>query len=132
MSAEEALDLQKKKSALNQFYRTLSQANKNSSSMSRDEEITGKRDAGEKVVVSITIFISLTFLLKFCLLVQFLWFLSDILCCLASWTLLPQYIELEIELGLLILVCGELNINCRMYILCEGKSILSFSNLDVV
>ncbi|XP_056169119.1 uncharacterized protein LOC115679829 isoform X5 [Syzygium oleosum] len=52
MSAEEALDLQKKKSALNQFYRTLSQANKNSSSTSRDEEITGKRDTGEKVVVS--------------------------------------------------------------------------------
>ncbi|XP_030540542.1 E3 ubiquitin-protein ligase SHPRH [Rhodamnia argentea] len=52
MSAEEALDLQKKKSALNQFYRTLSQANKNSSSTSRDEDITGKRDTGEKVVVS--------------------------------------------------------------------------------
>lgn len=52
MSAEEALDLQKKKSALNQFYRTLSQANKNLSSTSRDEEIAGKRDTGEKVVVS--------------------------------------------------------------------------------
>lgn len=76
MSAEEALDLQKKKSALNQFYRTLSQANKNSSSMSRDEEITGKRDTGEKVVVSDNIFISLISLLNFCLLVHFLWFLS--------------------------------------------------------
>lgn len=71
MSAEEALDLQKKKSALNQFYRTLSQANKNSSSTSRDEEITGKRDTGEKVVVSDTIFISFNIFIEFLLVSQF-------------------------------------------------------------
>ncbi|KAK9283240.1 hypothetical protein L1049_011476 [Liquidambar formosana] len=52
-SAEEAVDLQKKKSALNRFYWTLSQPNKNSTSSSvKNEENIRKRDVGEKVVVS--------------------------------------------------------------------------------
>lgn len=52
-SAEEAVDLQKKKSALNQFYWKLSQADKNSTSSSvRNEDDGKKRDAGEKVMVS--------------------------------------------------------------------------------
>ncbi|XP_058207401.1 uncharacterized protein LOC131320657 isoform X5 [Rhododendron vialii] len=52
-SVEEAVDLQKKKSALNRFYWTLSRADKNSSSSSVNyEDNGGKRDVGEKVVVS--------------------------------------------------------------------------------
>lgn len=52
-SAEEAVDQQKKKSALNQFYWKLSQANKSSTSATvRTENDGKKRDAGEKVVVS--------------------------------------------------------------------------------
>lgn len=52
-SAEEAVDQQKKKSALNQFYWKLSQGNKSSTSATVGTENDGKkRDAGEKVVVS--------------------------------------------------------------------------------
>lgn len=52
-SAEEAVDLQKKKSALNRFYWTLSKHDKSSTSSSvNDEDNGGKRDAREKVVVS--------------------------------------------------------------------------------
>lgn len=52
-SAEEAVDLQKKKSALNQFYWKLSQAGKSSTSATvRNEDDGKKRDAGEKVMVS--------------------------------------------------------------------------------
>ncbi|KAA8533961.1 hypothetical protein F0562_031478 [Nyssa sinensis] len=52
-SAEEAIDLQKKKSALNRFYWTLSRSNKNSTSSSVGYEDNGRRrDVGEKVVVS--------------------------------------------------------------------------------
>ncbi|KAL8135332.1 hypothetical protein AgCh_010118 [Apium graveolens] len=52
-SAEEAVDQQKKKSALNQFYWKLSQANKSSTSATVGTEDDGKkRDAGEKVVVT--------------------------------------------------------------------------------
>lgn len=51
-SAEEALGLMKKQSERNQFYRTLS-ANKSSSEPTkRDEELTGKRDVVNKVMVS--------------------------------------------------------------------------------
>lgn len=50
MSAEEALASQKKKSALNQFYRTLSEESKNSSTLSKEDG--RKRDAVEKVMVS--------------------------------------------------------------------------------
>lgn len=52
-SAEEAVDLQKKISALNRFYRTWSQSNKNSvpSDVGTEENIR-KRDVGEKLVVS--------------------------------------------------------------------------------
>ena len=52
-SAEEAVDLQKKISALNRFYRTWSQSNKNSvpSGVGTEENIR-KRDVGEKLVVS--------------------------------------------------------------------------------
>ncbi|GKU91240.1 hypothetical protein SLEP1_g5140 [Rubroshorea leprosula] len=50
-SAEEAVDLWKKNSALNRFYWNLSQKNKNSASSSVDNEDL-KRDVGEKVVVS--------------------------------------------------------------------------------
>lgn len=52
VSPEEALESQKKKSALNQFYRSLAHSKTNSSSSTRDEEAVGKRDTGEKVVVS--------------------------------------------------------------------------------
>ncbi|XP_059666858.1 uncharacterized protein LOC132312497 isoform X2 [Cornus florida] len=53
ISAEEAVDLQKKKSALNRFYWTLSKPDKNSTSSSvRYEDNGRKRDVGEKVVVS--------------------------------------------------------------------------------
>ncbi|KAK1388404.1 E3 ubiquitin-protein ligase SHPRH [Heracleum sosnowskyi] len=52
-SAEEAVDQQKKKSALNQFYWKLSQAGKSSTSATaRTEDDGKKRDAGEKVVVT--------------------------------------------------------------------------------
>lgn len=52
-SVEEAVDLQKKKSALNRFYWNLSQGDKNSSSSSMQYEDEGKkRDVGEKVMVS--------------------------------------------------------------------------------
>ncbi|CAL5322829.1 unnamed protein product [Camellia sinensis] len=52
-SAEEAVDLQKKKSALNHFYWTLSRPEKKSTSSSVNyEDNGGRRDAGEKVVVS--------------------------------------------------------------------------------
>lgn len=52
-SAEEAIDLQKKKSALNQFYWKLSQADKNSALSKNINEDDGKRrDVGEKVMVS--------------------------------------------------------------------------------
>lgn len=52
-TAEEAVDLQKKKSALNQFYWKLSQAGKSSTSDTvRTEDEGKKRDAGEKLVVS--------------------------------------------------------------------------------
>lgn len=53
-SAEEAVDLQKKKSALNRFYWTLSQPDKVSQSSSVNYEDDGrKRGVGEKVMVSI-------------------------------------------------------------------------------
>ncbi|XP_062092301.1 uncharacterized protein LOC133798119 isoform X2 [Humulus lupulus] len=51
-SAEEAVDLQKKNSALNRFYWNLSQQNKTSKSASNDYEESRKRDVREKVVVS--------------------------------------------------------------------------------
>ncbi|GFY84449.1 RING-finger, DEAD-like helicase, PHD and SNF2 domain-containing protein [Actinidia rufa] len=52
-SVEEAVDLQKKKSALNRFYWTLSRTDKNSTSSSvKYDDNGGKRDVGEKVVVS--------------------------------------------------------------------------------
>ncbi|CAH2062592.1 unnamed protein product, partial [Thlaspi arvense] len=49
-SAEEAVDLQKKKSALNRFYWTLSRDKNSSSSSAKYEDNGGKRDAGEKVL----------------------------------------------------------------------------------
>ncbi|KAI4383932.1 hypothetical protein MLD38_009712 [Melastoma candidum] len=52
ISPEEALESQKKKSALNQFYRSLAQSKTNSSSSTKDEKAIGKRDTGEQVVVS--------------------------------------------------------------------------------
>lgn len=54
MSAEEALASQKKKFALNQFYRTLSEESKNLSSLSKQDRKLDekKRDAVEKVMVS--------------------------------------------------------------------------------
>lgn len=56
-SAEEAVEQQKKKSALNQFYWKLSQAGKSSTSATvRTEDDGKKRDAGEKVVVSELVF----------------------------------------------------------------------------
>ncbi|KAM7494701.1 hypothetical protein LguiB_029310 [Lonicera macranthoides] len=52
-SVDEAVDLQKKKSALNRFYWNLSQGDKNSTSSSMQDEDEGKkRDVGEKVMVS--------------------------------------------------------------------------------
>uniref|UniRef100_A0A803NY48 E3 ubiquitin-protein ligase SHPRH n=1 Tax=Cannabis sativa TaxID=3483 RepID=A0A803NY48_CANSA len=51
-SAEEAVDLQKKNSALNRFYWNLSQQNKTLKSASNDYEESRKRDVREKVVVS--------------------------------------------------------------------------------
>lgn len=52
-SAEEAVDLQKKKSALNRFFWTLSQSDKSSTASSVGYEDDGKkRDVGEKVTVS--------------------------------------------------------------------------------
>ncbi|MFS8013257.1 putative chromatin remodeling SNF2 family [Helianthus anomalus] len=52
-SAEEAVDLQKKKSALNRFYWTLSQPDKGPQSSSVNNEDDGrKRGIGEKVMVS--------------------------------------------------------------------------------
>ncbi|XP_073129793.1 uncharacterized protein [Henckelia pumila] len=53
ISVEEAINLQKKKSALNHFYWTLSRPNKTSSlSASGSEDNGKKRDVGEKVMVS--------------------------------------------------------------------------------
>lgn len=53
-SAEEAVDLRKKMSALNRFYWTLSQPDKSSQPSSVNNEDEGKkRDVGEKVMVSI-------------------------------------------------------------------------------
>lgn len=52
VSPEEALESQKKKSALNQFYRSLAQSKTNSVSSTKEEKAIGKRDTGEKVVVS--------------------------------------------------------------------------------
>ncbi|XP_065870034.1 uncharacterized protein [Euphorbia lathyris] len=51
-SAEEAVDLQKKNSALNRFYWNLSGPNKNSMSSSDVNEASKKRDVGDRVVVS--------------------------------------------------------------------------------
>nr|GLL21004.1 E3 ubiquitin-protein ligase SHPRH isoform X1 [Ipomoea trifida] len=53
-SAEEAVNLQKKMSALNRFfYSTLSQSNKNPTSLTLENEDNGsKRDTGERVMVS--------------------------------------------------------------------------------
>ena len=51
-SAEEAVDLQKKNSALNRFYWNLSQRNKTSNSSADGYEESRKRDVREKVVVS--------------------------------------------------------------------------------
>ncbi|KAH9702948.1 RING-finger DEAD-like helicase PHD and SNF2 domain-containing protein [Citrus sinensis] len=51
-SAEEAVDLQKKNSSLNQFYWYLSQPNKNSTSSSVGNEEIKRRDVRETVVVS--------------------------------------------------------------------------------
>lgn len=52
-SVEEAVNLQKKNSSLNQFYWYLSQPKKNSTSSSDDIEDIRKRDVREKVVVSL-------------------------------------------------------------------------------
>ncbi|WCJ20101.1 zinc ion binding DNA binding helicases ATP binding nucleic acid binding [Euphorbia peplus] len=51
-SAEEAVDLQKKNSALNRFYWNLSGKNKNSTSSTDVNEASKKRDVGDRVVVS--------------------------------------------------------------------------------
>ncbi|XP_073030448.1 uncharacterized protein [Primulina eburnea] len=52
ISVEEAINLQKKKSALNHFYWTLSRPNKASSlSASGSEDNGKKRDVGEKVMI---------------------------------------------------------------------------------
>ncbi|XP_038884910.1 E3 ubiquitin-protein ligase SHPRH isoform X6 [Benincasa hispida] len=51
-SVEEAVEAQKKKSALNRFYWSLLQQNKNSSSSRVGYEEPNKRDVGEKVMVS--------------------------------------------------------------------------------
>ncbi|XP_015877624.2 uncharacterized protein LOC107414045 isoform X2 [Ziziphus jujuba] len=51
-SAEEAIVLQKKNSALNRFYWNLSQQNKTSKSSNARHEESKKRDVGENVVVS--------------------------------------------------------------------------------
>ncbi|XP_023551403.1 E3 ubiquitin-protein ligase SHPRH isoform X2 [Cucurbita pepo subsp. pepo] len=51
-SVEEAVEAQKKKSALNRFYWSLLQQNKNLSSSRDGYEESNKRDAGERVVVS--------------------------------------------------------------------------------
>ena len=51
-SAEEAVDLQKKNSALNRFYWNLSQPSKTSNSSADGYEDSRKRDVREKVVVS--------------------------------------------------------------------------------
>ncbi|KAF2319302.1 hypothetical protein GH714_014503 [Hevea brasiliensis] len=51
-SAEEAVDLQKKNSALNRFYWNLSWPNKNPTSSGDVNETSKRRDAGERVVVS--------------------------------------------------------------------------------
>lgn len=50
-SAEEAVDLQKKNSALNRFYWNLSGPNKNPTPFGDANETSKKRDAGERVVV---------------------------------------------------------------------------------
>lgn len=51
ISAEEAVDLQKKNSALNRFYWNLSQPNKTSSATTTEYEELKKRDVRDKVVV---------------------------------------------------------------------------------
>ncbi|GER46593.1 SNF2 domain-containing protein [Striga asiatica] len=51
-SVEEAVNLQKKKSALNQFFWNLSREDKSSSSSAEHKDDVKKRDAGEKVTVS--------------------------------------------------------------------------------
>ncbi|KAL0556995.1 hypothetical protein IC582_005513 [Cucumis melo] len=51
-SVEEAVEAQKKKSALNRFYWSLLQQDKNSSSSKVGHEEPNKRDVGEKVMVS--------------------------------------------------------------------------------
>ncbi|VFQ99538.1 unnamed protein product [Cuscuta campestris] len=52
-SAEEAVNLQKKMSALNRFYSTLSKSNKKSTSLTHESEDNGnKRDTRERVLVS--------------------------------------------------------------------------------
>lgn len=51
-SVEEAVEAQKKKSALNRFYWSLLQQNKNLSSSRVGYEESNKRDVGEKVMVS--------------------------------------------------------------------------------
>lgn len=54
-SVEEAVEAQKKKSALNRFYWSLLQQNKNSSSSRVGYDESNKRDVGEKVMVSFTL-----------------------------------------------------------------------------
>lgn len=61
-SVEEAVEAQKKKSALNRFYWSLLQQNKNLSSSRDGYEESNKRDAGERVVVCFSSF--LTFVLE--------------------------------------------------------------------
>ncbi|XP_015575743.2 E3 ubiquitin-protein ligase SHPRH [Ricinus communis] len=51
-SAEEAVDLQKKNSALNRFYWNLSGTNRSSTSSDDANDASKRRDAGERVVVS--------------------------------------------------------------------------------
>lgn len=51
-SAEELVDLQKKRSALNLFFVSLSSRNKDSNPLNDDNEEPAKRNAGDSVVVS--------------------------------------------------------------------------------
>lgn len=51
-SAEEAVDLQKKKSALNRFYTTLARTDKNSGSATTECEDFGKKRNLENIMVS--------------------------------------------------------------------------------
>jgi uncharacterized membrane protein YqhA len=52
-SAEEAVDFQKKSFALNQFLSKLSNSNHSSSVSDIEHEESGKRNVGQKVVVSV-------------------------------------------------------------------------------